>query len=181
MPENPDGMQVSSLPTVGSPATVDTPVGSGDSSSAFASPTRIDRVDVVTLPALSSASTVRVTVSPMSPAVGYQRIWNGKETFRCTSAPPTVRRTSFMSPRSSTGSTSISTGSAALTVAFSPGRSQVTVGAVVSAAVGSRCAIARRTTSLRRPGDAICSRPKPSDTESRVEMIAPPFVLVTPV
>ena len=179
MPENPDGMQVSSSPTDGTPAIVVTPVGSGDSSNAFASPTRIDRVDVVTLPAWSSASTVRVTVSPMSSAVGYQRIWNGKETFRCTSWPPTSSRVSFMSPRSSTASTSISTGSAALTVAPSPGRSHVTVGSASSAPVGSRCAIARRTRSLRIVVEAICSRPKPSETESRVEMIAPPSAFGT--
>ena len=144
MPENPDGTQVSVSPTTGLPETVVTPVGSGDSSSADAAPTVMVRVDVVTLPALSSTSTDSVTVSPMSSAVGCQRIWNGKDTFLATCEPPTLRRTSFMSPRSSTASTSISTGSAALTVAPSPGRSHDTVGAAVSAVVGSRWPIMRR-------------------------------------
>ena len=84
MPENPDGRQVSVSPTTGLPEIVVTPVGSGASSSADAAPTVIVRVDVVTLPALSSASTDSVTVSPMSSADGCQRIWNGKETFRAT-------------------------------------------------------------------------------------------------
>ena len=80
-----------------------------------------------------------------------------------------------MSPRSSTASTSISTGSAASTVAPSPGRSHVTVGAVVVGA--GRQQVRHRPAARARcgsPVEAICSRPKPSETESRVEMIAAP-------
>ena len=98
----------------------------------------IVRDDVVTLPASSSASTRSVSVSPTSTADGCQRIWNGKETFRWMSWPRWIRRTSLMSPRSSTASTSTSTGSETLTVAPASGRSHVTVGAAVSAPVGSR-------------------------------------------
>ena len=88
-------MHVSVRPTTGRPAIVVTPVGSGASSIDCAVPTVMVRVDVVTLPALSSASTTSVTVRPTSAADGYQRIWNGNETFRCTSWPPTLRRTSL--------------------------------------------------------------------------------------
>ena len=47
------------------------------------------------------------------------------------------------------------------------------VGAVVSAVAGSRCVMARATSSLR-VARSTCSRPKPKVTVSRVEMIAPP-------
>ena len=85
-----------------------------------------------------------------------------------------------MSPRSSAASISISTGSATPTSAFSAGRSHETVGAAVSALVGSRWPIMRRTSSVRAAVSVTCSRPKPTDTESRVEMIAPPFAVVWP-
>ena len=38
----------------------------------------------------------------------------------------------------------------------------------------------RRTSSVRVAVSATCSRPKPSETESRVEMIAPPLAVVWP-
>ncbi len=49
------------------------------------------------------------------------------------------------------------------------------VGGVVSGVVGSRCVMARLTTSLRCAW-LSCSRPKPNVTESRVERTAPPVV-----
>ena len=63
-------MHVSVRPTTGRPAIVVTPVGSGTSSTDCAEPTVIVRVEVVTLPALSSASTASVTVRPTSAADG---------------------------------------------------------------------------------------------------------------
>ena len=80
-----------------------------------------------------------------------------------------------MSPRSSNVVSSISTGSRGVASdRFAGYLNPTTVGGVVSAPVGSRCAIARRTSSLRVAW-LTCSRPKPSVTVSRVDMIAPPL------
>jgi hypothetical protein len=78
-----------------------------------------------------------------------------------------------MSPRSSTASTSTSIGSSVVAVSPAAGYVNATVGAVVSAPVGSRCASERRTRSLRF-AVLTCSRPKPNVTVSRVEIAAPP-------
>ena len=82
-----------------------------------------------------------------------------------------------MSPRSSNAVSSRSTGSAGVPCQFCVGYFQpTTVGAVVSAVVGSRCVMARLTSSLRVVS-VTCSRPKPNVTVSRVERIAPPLAV----
>ena len=82
-----------------------------------------------------------------------------------------------MSPRSSYAVSSSSTGSRGVAVDRLAGYLKPTiVGAVVSLPVGSRCAIERRTSSLR-VASSTCSSPKPKVTASRVEMIAPPLAV----
>ena len=102
---------------------------------------------------------------------------NGNETFRCTSWPPMLRRTSRTSPRSSTASTSISTGSAAIHLlgALTGPQPADRRRRGVRLWPGSRWVIMRRTSLPRTAVSVTCSRPKPTETESRVEMIAPPL------
>ena len=109
---NPPVVQLSVEPTVGVPVIDGLPTGTGAWMLAAAATTRTCRSDVETLPALSTACAVSVTVRP--DGRGRRRVAELERIHRhlATCTPLASRLTCFMSPRSSNAVTSSSTGSA---------------------------------------------------------------------
>ena len=180
-PENPDGTHVSVEPTTGVPMNVVTPVGSGASSMPLPATTVMLRVEVVTLPALSSTATRQHRVGA---DVGRLRL------------PAQLERERDLALHELAGDAEADLLEVAALVdgldldldrvGDADGRALggPQPGDRRRGRVGRRSAAGapnmRRTSSLRVAVSVICSRPKPIDTESRVEMIAPPLAVVWP-
>ena len=135
------------------------------------------------LPASSTTLTASVLdVPPRRAAVGCQRIWNGNDTFRlATGVPFTVRRASRMSPRSSVG-LDLDLDRVGDVHGRPPPRAAATSRSArrCPCVVGSRWLhhAPHQLVADRRIGDLL--EPEPTATESRVEMIAPPFGVAWP-